>query len=149
MVHQTQVFVSYSHQDEVWLKRLQIHLKPLVREGMTIWDDTKIKPGSRWQDEIHQAIATAKVAVLLISADFLASDYISEKELPPLLEAAKEDGAVVLPIIVSPSRFPKTALAQFQAVNSPDKPLIKLSPGEQEEILVKVSEAIEDALTNP
>jgi hypothetical protein len=145
----TQVFISYSHQDKAWLERLQVHLKPLEREGMTIWDDTKLKPGSPWQDEIRQAIAVAKVAVLLISADFLASDFIAEKELPPLLKAAKAGGAVILPIIVSPSRFPKTTLAQFQAVNSLDEPLIDLSRSKREKILVEVSEAIEDALTNP
>lgn len=148
--HRSQVFISYSHDDKKWLERLQVHLKPLVQDGtIELWDDTRIKAGAKWQDEIEQAVSAAKVAILLVSADFLASDFIAENELPALLAAAKQDAAVILPVIVSPSRFEKTALTQFQAVNSPDKPLIELTRVEQEKILVQVSEAVEEALTNP
>jgi hypothetical protein len=149
-MNRTKVFISYSHQDKAWLERLQVHLKPLEREGLLDrWDDTRIRAGAKWHEEIEKALSSAKVAVLLVSADFLASDFIAEKELPPLLEAAKAGGALILPIIISPSRFSKTTLAQFQATNSPDKPMIDLSRGEQEKIWLKVSEDIEDALTNP
>ncbi len=149
MAERTKVFVSYSHQDQAWLKRLQVHLKPLEREGkIECWDDTKIKPGSPWKEEIRKALASAKVAVLLVSADFLASDFIAIDELPSLLAAAKDDQAIILPVIVGPSRFKKTPLAQFQAVNPPGKPLLELSKSEQEKILVHVADVIEDAL-NP
>ncbi len=146
----TRVFISYSHEDAKWLKRLQVHLKPLEREGaVEYWDDTRIKPGAKWREEIKQALASTKVAVLLISADFLASDFIANDELPPLLKAAEQEGAVILPVIVGPSRFAKTpSLVQFQAVNQPNRPLNKLSEADQDEILVQVTEAIEDAL-NP
>jgi hypothetical protein len=142
------VFVSYSHCDESWLKRLRVHLKPLERDyALDIWDDSKIVAGSRWRDEIDLAIQSAKVAVLLISADFLASDFIINNELPPLLDAARKDGAVIMPLIVSPSRFKSTkTIAQFQAVNDPSKSLSSLPKAKQEEILVKMSEDIERAL---
>ena len=142
------VFVSYSHCDESWLKRLRVHLKPLERDySLDIWDDSKIIAGSRWRDEIDIAIQSAKVAVLLISADFLASDFIINNELPPLLDAARKDGAVIMPLIVSPSRFKSTeTIAQFQAVNDPSRPLLTLPKAKQEEILVKKSEDIERAL---
>ena len=142
------VFVSYSHCDESWLKRLRVHLKPLERDyALDICDDSKIVAGSRWRDEINLAIQSAKVAVLLISADFLASDFIINNELPPLLDAARKDGAVIMPLIVSPSRFKSTkTIAQFQAVNDPLRPLITLPKAKQEEILVKMSEDIEKAL---
>jgi hypothetical protein len=147
----TKVFISYSHQDVAWLRRLRVHLKPLERENrIEIWDDTRIKPGSRWREEIEQALAATKVAVLLVSADFLASDFIARDELPTLLRAAEKEGAIILPLILSPSRFERTPrLAQFQSVNNPSKPLIGLPKAEQEALLVKVSEDIETFLNPP
>ena len=140
----TKVFVSYSHDDNYWLERLRVHLKLLERDyALDIWDDTQIQAGAKWFDEIKKAIQSAKVAVLIVSADFLASDFIAKDELPPLLDAAQKDGAVIMSLIVSPSRFRSMSLSQFQAVNDPSRPLINLTKGEQEEILVRVSEKIE------
>jgi hypothetical protein len=144
----TKVFVSYSHADREWLERLKRHLKPLVREGrLDCWDDTHIRPGDDWQQEIRTALDTAQAAVLLISADFFASDFIDEDELPPLLAAAQAKGVRILPVILSASRFARDpSLARFQAVNSPDRPLNKMSEGEQEEILDRLARTIEGAL---
>ena len=81
----TGVFVSYSHKDLRWLERLQVHLAPYVRRGdVTLWDDTKIQPGDLWQPAIQNAIERAAAFVLLVSADFLASEFIVSKELPRL-----------------------------------------------------------------
>jgi hypothetical protein len=80
---------------------------------------------------------------LLISADFLASKFIRENELPPLLRAAEEEGTVILPIIVGPSLFLRnTSLAQFQAVNDASRPLVSCAIGEQESTFLKVAETI-------
>ncbi|QQS55856.1 MAG: toll/interleukin-1 receptor domain-containing protein [Candidatus Competibacteraceae bacterium] len=109
----TRIFVSYSHADAEWLKRLQVHLKPLARAGLVEWwDDTRILPGMVWRNEIEKALAAAQIGVLLISADFLASDFIANHELPPLLAAAQDKGLTILSLIVGPSQFehtPKTA----------------------------------------
>src|SRR5512133_170514 len=120
----TKVFISYSHADKAWLERLKRHLKPLVREGhLDYWDDTHIRPGDDWQQEIRAALDRAQVAVLLISADFFASDFIDEDELPPLLATAQAKGVRILPVILSASRIARDArLARFQAANSPDRP---------------------------
>jgi TIR domain len=140
----TKVFISYSHADREWLERLQRHLKPLVREGLDCWDDTHIRPGDDWKQEIRAALDRAQVAVLLISADFFASDFIDENELPPLLVAAQAKGVRILPVILSASRFTRDpSLARFQAVNSPDRPLNNMPLAEQEKVLDRLAQAIE------
>lgn len=144
------VFVSYSQGDSPWLERLRLHLKPLERDGLVkVWDDTRVMPGSNRKDDIARAVDSAKVAVLLVSAQYLASDFIIDHELPPLLAAASKDGALICPLIVSPCRFiDLPTLAQFQPFNSPSMPLTSLGYNEQEEMLVKVTRAIEATLTD-
>jgi TIR domain len=124
----THVFVSYSHRDVEWLTRLQTHLKPLMRGGLIdLWDDTRIKPGVEWRREIDEALSLARLAVLIVSADFLASDFIYDNELPPLLERAASGGARVLSLIVRPCLYAQhTALSKYQAVNDPRHPLSSL-----------------------
>src|SRR3954447_584557 len=141
----TKVFISYSHADKEWLGRLRRHLKPLVREGLDCWDDTHIQPGDDWQQEIRNALDTAQVTVLLISANFFASDFIATDELPPLLAAAQAEGVLILPVIISASRFRRTpSLARFQPVNPPDRPVTKMPPAEQEDVLDYVAQIIEN-----
>lgn len=143
----SRVFISYSHEDAEWLERLQKHLAPLERDGALVWDDTRLKAGARWREEIRGALAETRVAILLVSADFLASDFIATDELPPLLQAAAEDGATILPVIISPCRFERMeSLSRFQSVNDPRKPLVKLRRGNREEVLDAVARAVEDAL---
>jgi len=140
------VFVSYSHEDEKWLDRLRTFLKPLVREGhIDLWSDKRIAPGSAWKAEIDSALNDASVAVLLISANFLASDFIAEAELPVLLAAAQERGLIVLPVIVGPSQIANVPeLSKFQAVNSADRPLNAMRQSDRDEILNKVATTIRD-----
>jgi hypothetical protein len=147
-VIRNRVFISYSHKDAKWLERLQIHLKPLEQLGtITRWDDTIIKPGAKWREEIKRGLESAKVAVLLVTADFLASDFITTNELPPLLAAAEEQGATVLPVVVSPCRFEETKnLSKFQAVNPPSQPLSMMTKARREAYFVKISRAVEAAL---
>jgi hypothetical protein len=119
------IFISYSHSDKKWLERLQKHLKVLSKyfESVDYWDDTKIKGGDKWKKEIEEAIAKANVAILLVSTDFLSSDFITTDELPPLLRKAEEEGTTILPLIVSPCAFTMSEISDFQAVNSPEKTL--------------------------
>src|SRR5690348_11808017 len=100
------VFISYSHRDKEYLDQLQEHLKPHVRAGtIPLWVDTDLKPGDDWEAEIKRALASARVAILLVSRSFLASDFIAGEELPKLLDAAKERGARILPVILTPCTF--------------------------------------------
>jgi hypothetical protein len=136
-----QVFICYSHEDDEWLRRLKIHLKPFERQyHMEVWDDTRIKSGRDWKQEITQALEKTRVAVLLVSADFLASDFIVDAELPSLLASAEAGGTVIMPLILTPCAFKSLPnICRFQAVNNPDHSLIEISQGEQERYLLKVS----------
>jgi hypothetical protein len=140
---QRRVFISYSHKDAHWLERLQIHLKPIEREGIIdLWDDTKIAAGVQWKVAIMGALATARVAVLLISANFLASDFIAEHELPTLLKRAQTEGTTIIPIILSPSLFSSTNLGAFQAINAPNQPVSGMAYTRQEQVFAKVAQTI-------
>lgn len=142
-----QVFISYSHKDKRWLDQLQVFLKPMERSGINTWDDTNLKAGQKWRDEIQKAVESAKVAVLLVSANFLASDFISDDELPPLLSTAEKGGAVVLPVLISPCDLPES-LSQFQAVNDPQKTLVDMKKGERDRVWLKVVKSIESAFAD-
>ena len=142
------IFISYSHEDKDHLKRLHVHLKPLQKNGLVnIWDDTKIRTGQKWQEQIEIALSKAAIAVLIISADFLASDFIVENELPPILKKAELEGTRVVPIILKPCRFSREKhLSQFQALNCPDKPLLSMPDIEQEEMWDRLSQVVETEL---
>jgi tetratricopeptide (TPR) repeat protein len=144
----TTVFISYSHNDKKWLDRLRVHLKPLERDGVfNPWDDTRISAGAKWLEEIEIALASAKVAILLVSADFLASDFITQTELPRLLQAAEREGARVISAIIGRCRFQETpSLSQFQAVNDPSRPLTAMTEDEQEDVFYRLTKAVEQAL---
>ena len=139
------VFISYSHEDGDFLKRLSVHLRPFEKNGMIdLWVDTKIKVGEKWKEKIKQALDKSAIAILLISADFLASDFIIDNELPPLLQAAEEKGKLILPVILKPCRFTKDEnLSKFQAINDPKTPLSRMDENDREEVYVKIADYID------
>src|ERR687894_656546 len=96
------VFVSYSHRDRGWLEWLMVHLAVLERRRLIhVWSDTRIAFGADWEVEIERALSESRVAVLLVSPAFLASDYIWSKELPRIM-GHREQGMEVLPLIIRP-----------------------------------------------
>ena len=149
----SKVFISYSHTDVRFLRQLQTHLKPYQREALMDYrDDTRITAGADWREEIRQAITTAKVAVLLLSSDFLASDFIAENELPPLLAAAKEQGVTILPVLVQPCAYNDMGLSKFQAVRVPDIPfksVSEMSAPQRNKLWMQVTKDIIRALNTP
>lgn len=138
------IFVSYSHTDSCCLDRLLVHLKPLERTcKIDCWSDRRILAGNKWRKAIADNIRTAAVAVLLVSADFLASDFIVNDELPPLLIKAEAAGMRIIPVIIKPCGFTRDeSLQNFQCLNDPKQPLLGMSEIEQESLYDKVAAEI-------
>jgi len=132
--------------------RLLTHLRAIA-VNVDVWSDSKIMPGESWDDQIGDAISTADVAILLISADYLASRFIANQELPRLLESAQHGRTLMLPVMLSPVHLdPASPLLQFQFVNSPRQPLSLMKPNAQDMVFVQVAQAIHErvvTLTRP
>lgn len=138
------LFLSYSHKDMVWKDRLLSHLRVLERQGqLEIWDTSDIQTGTDWSKQIHDAVKKADVAVLLISPDFLASDFIINRELPALLQRRERDGMAVLPIVVRPAPWSQiSGLAPLQFLNTDAKPLSAGSEYEVDQALASIAKRI-------
>ena len=149
------VFLSYAHEDSLYLERLLAHLEVFrMQDQVCAWSDHEIKPGDHWASAIEASIGNARAAVLLISQYFLASRFIREAELPRLLELErKRGGMLILPLIVRPcaydlAEFPIASesagpgvfrLSQIQSVNPGNVPLTKLSEPEQDEVFERLA----------
>jgi hypothetical protein len=137
------VFISYSHKDKKYLDVLLAHLKPLQRTGcVSAWSDTQIAPSSKWFGEIKAALARTSVAVMLVSSNFLDSDFIHQHELGPLLNEAEGGGVKILWVLIRDCLYQETPLAHYQAVLPPDQPLAKMRAPERDTAWRKVCEAI-------
>jgi hypothetical protein len=141
------VFISYSHKDRRWLVKLQTVLRPLtLNHRITVWADDEIEPGAKWKDAIVNALASAKVAILLVSPHYLASDFIGTVELPRLLKASQEDGLRIIWVAVSACLHGDTPIGAFQAANDPARPLDSMRGAEANRQLVLIAEAIKAAI---
>ena len=140
------IFICYSHRDKKWHERLRDHLKPLLRDqDISVWSDREIMAGELWQDQIRKALDRAHCAVLLISTDFLGSDFIVSDELPSILRSAEQRGPLVIPIIVRHCLFNYSEqLKGFQAANDPSKPLDGMTKSRWENVLVDVAARVKD-----
>jgi hypothetical protein len=141
--NESQVFISYSHADGAWLKRLRVMLKPAERQFPTaVWSDTQIAAGARWATEIDEALASAKVVLLLVSPNFLDSDFIHEQELGPVLAAANKGQKKILWLLLSECLWKQTAIKDYQAAHDIKKPLDQLSRPQQNAQLRVVAETV-------
>lgn len=118
------LFYSYSHRDEKFRERLEIHLAALRRQGLIEeWHDRKITAGREWKNDIDENLEAADIILLLVSSDFLASDYAYNKEFMRALERHKSGEVRIVPIILRYSDWQETPIGDLQALPPEGKPV--------------------------
>ena len=118
------IFVSYARKDREFLDRMLVHLAPLVSEGLIEpWTDLGIEPGDHWDEQIAAELDRAHVVLLLISADFLASRYISAVELKRALERERRGEIFVIPVILKFADWGTSPFHDLQALPANAKPI--------------------------
>ncbi len=140
-----EVFFSYSHKDEELKEALVTHLSLLKRQGIiTAWHDRMIGAGQEWREEIHTHLQTAQVILLLISADFMASDFCNDVELERAIERHDAGEACVIPIILRPADWQGAAFAKLQALPTDGQPVTRWS--DRDEAWLNVVQGIRHAV---
>jgi hypothetical protein len=140
-----EVFFSYAREDETWCEKLRKFLRRLEREGdIQSWYDRNISGGQQWEQEIMTHLNTAHLILLLISQDFIDSDYCSGVELKLAMKRHKAGTARVIPIIVRHSDWHGTSFAQLQALPRDGKPLATWP--DEDEALLQVTRGIRQVI---
>jgi hypothetical protein len=148
----TEVFFSYAHEDEPLLGELRKHLGILKRLGVIRdWHDRRITAGTEWKGQIDHHLDTAGVILLLVSPDFVASDYCWDVELKRALERHDRREARVIPVILRPvDNWHAAPFGRLQAVPTDGRPVTEW--GNQDAAFADVARhirtAVED-LRNP
>jgi formylglycine-generating enzyme required for sulfatase activity len=120
-----ELFFSYSHRDEALRDQLATHLKLLERQGIiSSWHDRKIVPGSEWAGDINNYLSQADIILLLVSADFLASDYCWDIEIQKALARHEAGTATVIPVILRPVDWSSAPFARLQAMPKNAQPVV-------------------------
>ena len=144
--NQPSVFISYSHKDEVWKDRLVTHLGVLKHlDLLTIWTDRHIDGGDDWFPEIENAINGASIAILMVTADFLDSDFIRKQEIPRLFKRRQTDGLCIYPVIVKPCAW--KSIPHLSSINARPRDGAPLSGGDQYQIDTDLSEITQEIVS--
>lgn len=153
----TRVFISYAHENEEWCKALKKYLKPITLDGnIEVWSDHDIEYGDHWRNKIQSNLENTNIAILLISTDFLNSEFIINSELPCLLHEANNRGLLIIPIILEkcpydiitfkaddPDRGPyEFKLSDLQSVGCTTNTMDKLKKHEQNELFYDIANKI-------
>ena len=144
------IIISYSHKDKEWKDRLLTQLNVLALEGYyDVWEDRRIKMGDDWLPEIESALNDAHVAILMVSANFLTSNFIRKTEVPKIMERRENEGLTVIPVIVKPCAWKRVPwLSTIQAFPEDGKPLTTFKKNQAEEKLLMTDESTNSKNTN-
>jgi hypothetical protein len=146
------VFVAYAREDEFHLEALHTHLAMLRRQGQVdVWYDRRIEPGKDWEREIDREIETAALILLLVSPNFLDSDYCFGTEMQIALRRHNAGGARVIPIVVRPCEWQKTELAKIQALPKDGLPISRWSDNDVAwlDVTAGIRRAVDSLLQEP
>jgi GTPase SAR1 family protein/predicted MPP superfamily phosphohydrolase len=142
-----EVFISYSHRDEVLREELGKHLSALRRENVIgMWHDRLIGAGTEWAGEIDRHLETAGVILLLISPDFIASDYCYSLETQRALERHAAGEAVVIPIVLRPTDWLTLDIAKLQSLPRDNRAVDSSHWKNRDEAFVEVAKGIRQAV---
>jgi internalin A len=130
--------VSYARADRDWLMTVKTQLRSLPEQAVEVWDDSEITLGTDFDREIQRAMSASKACLLIVTPDFLASDFIRRHELPFLVRASENDLMRLFWVHARRAPFEETALATKEAVHDPKRPLADMPPSEQQECLAQV-----------
>ena len=137
------IFIAYSHADELLRVRLDIHLANMKRnEKIQTWFDRKIESGELWEDVIFNNLSSSDIILLLISPDFIASDYCYNVEMKKAIEMHEKNEAIVVPIILAHCDWQDSPFSKFQALPKDAKPVIDSKWHSQDEALHSIAEGI-------
>jgi TIR domain/CHAT domain len=123
-----EIFYCYAHNDERLKKKLEIHLSLLKQEGLINgWYDREIRAGTEWSSEIEAHLNSAHIILLLVSPDFMASDYCYSIEMKRALERHDAQDARVIPIILRPTDWERAPFSKLQVLPADRKPVTRWS----------------------
>src|SRR5512135_3006988 len=141
------LFYSYSHKDEALRDELETHLTLLRRQGVVHgWHDRRITAGTEWEGQIDQHLEAADVILLLVSADFLASDYCYDKEMKRALERHGAGTARVIPVILRPCDWHTAPFWKLQALPKDGKPVTTWT--NRDEAFTDIARGIREAVAS-
>ena len=127
-----EIFFSYAHEDEALRDKLAKHLSLLQRQGVvTLWHDRNINTGTDWSYSIDQHLQIAEIILLLVSANFIASDYCYSIEMQRAMDRSDREEAIVIPIILRPVDWESAPFGRLQALPKDAKPVATWSNVDQ------------------
>ncbi len=119
------IFFCYAHEDELLLNKLKAHLRPMQREGLIdLWHDRDISAGTEWEREINEHLNTAQIILLLVSPDFMNSDYCYSIEMKRAMERHEHKEARVIPIILRHIRWQGAPFGKLQPLPTGGIPIV-------------------------
>jgi hypothetical protein len=145
------LFISYSHRDETWRKVLAGHVGVLEYQGLVDqWDDRQLKGGDRWLVMIRQRLMQSRLAVLLVSSDFLTSKFIQTTEVPALFEQHAKQGMRIFPVLVRPCAWQQVRwLAPLQVRPLEAVALSEMNKAKRERALAGIASEVVSLLSEP